>query len=308
MAAEAMTDLMARYIDTWGQPDLAPVLSRIPSIMMWDDQDLLDGWGALPAGVRAMPVARGLRLVARRAFAVFQMAATPDDPPECVWSGEHAAFTQGFRIGNIGLFAPDLLTERTRRRMFGDATWTQLPDWLERFAGCRHLLVMSSVPLLVPDLARYERLAGRLPLPAWLAEDLVDQWRSIHRAGEWRRLIDLLTGFSVRNSCRVTVLSGRLNLGARAVLRSDGAELWQLVAGGMVQQPPPPMTATMLERLAARPEALEGRAELSVPPYPETGHSFIRARNWLSLDFDLTGDLLARWHAEGSPPTYEQII
>src|SRR3546814_17317784 len=31
------------YVSRWSQPEVRPMLASIPSIMMWDDHDLIDG-------------------------------------------------------------------------------------------------------------------------------------------------------------------------------------------------------------------------------------------------------------------------
>lgn len=36
------------YIKRWSQPKVSKVLSAIPTLMMWDDHDIFDGWGSYP--------------------------------------------------------------------------------------------------------------------------------------------------------------------------------------------------------------------------------------------------------------------
>src|SRR3546814_20346878 len=36
------------YVSRWSQQAVRPTLASIPSIMMWDDHDLIDGWGSYP--------------------------------------------------------------------------------------------------------------------------------------------------------------------------------------------------------------------------------------------------------------------
>jgi hypothetical protein len=45
--AEAARDFFWNsYCHLWSQPELAPILSSVPSLMMWDDHDIIDGWGS----------------------------------------------------------------------------------------------------------------------------------------------------------------------------------------------------------------------------------------------------------------------
>jgi len=308
MAEEAMNYYVDRYITLWSQPEIAPVLARVPSVMMWDDHDIFDGWGSLTEGEQHAPVMRGIAMVARRAFSLFQLASAPESLPECVWGAEHGSFAQGFRLGNIGLFAPDLRSDRTPERVLSDRTWEALPEWLERFQGCRHLLLVSSVPLLFADTAWVERWARRLPGTRGALDDLRDQWRSVAHTEEWRRLLELLTGFALRSGCRITALSGEVHFGARAVLHGGGVEMWQLISSGVVHPPPGRLAGLALERLAARNDAPFPGWSLEIPPFTETGRRVIRARNWLSLHVDRKNQLHAQWHAEGRPERYLQMI
>ena len=308
MAEEAMSYYFDRYIALWSQPEIAGVLARVPSVMMWDDHDIFDGWGSLAEEAQHSAVMRGVAMVAKRAFVLFQLAGTPESLPECVWGGEHGSFAQGFRVGDLGLFVPDLRSDRTPTRVLSERTWEALPEWLERFQGCRHLLFLSSVPLLYTDTGWVERWANRLPGAGNLRDDLRDQWRSTAHVEEWRRLLELLSSFSLRSGCRITALSGEVHVGARAVLHGNGVEMWQLVSSGVVHPPPGRLMGAMLERLAAQRDAPFPGWSLEMPPFTETGRRLIRARNWLSLHLDRKNQLHAQWHAEGGPGRYLQMI
>ncbi|HYG85216.1 MAG TPA: alkaline phosphatase D family protein [Azospirillum sp.] len=308
MAEEAMGYYVDHYIAVWAQPEIAAVLARIPSVMMWDDHDVFDGWGSLEEREQNAPVLRGVAMVARRAFTLFQLAGTPESLPACVWGAEHGSFAQGFRIGDVGLLAPDLRSDRTPTHILSERTWQALPAWLERFQGCRHLLLLSSVPLLFSDIGRGERLVRRLPGTRSLHDDLRDQWRSRAHVEEWRRMLELLTGFSLRSGCRITSVSGEVHFGARAVLHAGGVEMWQLISSGIVHPPPGRLVGAALEWFAARGDAPFPGWSLAMPPFTETGRRLIRARNWLALHLDRKNQLHAQWHVEGRPNRYLQMI
>lgn len=308
MAEDAMAFYFDLYLKVWGQPETAAVLARIPSMMMWDDHDIFDGWGSHPDEEMQSQIWRGVYMAARRHFALFQLGAVAEALPECVWGAQRATFTQGFRLGEVGIFAPDLRSERTPKRVLSDRTWALLPEWLERFEGCRHLLVMSSVPLLFTDTGGVERVVQSIPTRIGIEDDLRDQWRSPAHAEEWRRLVELLAGFSRRTGCRITAVSGEIHAGGRGVLRGGGVEMWQLIASGIVHPPPSPLTATALDWLARRKECPFEGYSFEMPPFAESGKRIIRQRNWLSLIFDGKGQLHARWSAEGQPNRYAQAI
>lgn len=314
MAEQVDTFYFQLYLRTWRQAEVAAALAAIPSVMIWDDHDILDGWGSLPPEVGACPVYQGIFAAARRHFALFQLGTDPDRLIEWTWGGAFGSFSQGYRLGNLGILAPDLRSERTPEQVLGAATWAALPDWLDRFAGCRHLLLVSSIPMVLPDIGWLETLLRRTHLRPALQDDLRDQWRSPAHRDEWLRLARQLVAFSRRTGARVTILSGEIHLGAHGLIRGGGAEIWQLIVSGIVHPPPGALYAAALDRLAAgNSTANHSTAEadgltVMMPPFAGTGRRFLRTRAWLSLTVDRAGSLTARWHGEGEPPIHELAI
>lgn len=61
--------------------DAADAMARIPTVMMWDDHDIFDGWGSYSEAMQSSPVFQTLFKHARRAFWVFQMQHRLGDLP-----------------------------------------------------------------------------------------------------------------------------------------------------------------------------------------------------------------------------------
>jgi hypothetical protein len=299
MAAEADAFFFQRYCALWRYAEIAAVLSTVPSIMMWDDHDIFDGWGSHPEDRRCSPVYQGIYAAARRHFALFQLGLTPDDLPDCFWGARAGNFAQGFKVGEIGILVLDLRSERTQSRVLSEATWAELPGWLDRLSGCCQLLVMSSVPMVFANLHAVEKIMNIWPGQAKLEDDLRDQWRSYVHQDEWQRLLDLLGAFSGHTGAAVTVLSGEVHLGHAGVVRGPGYRIMQLTSSGIVHPPPPKMFIEVLERLARGTEQIRDGSTLELPVFPETGKRFIRARNWLALTCDEKAAITAQWHVEG---------
>ena len=308
MADEAMDYFFNTYCAALAKPEYARAMAAIPSVMMWDDHDIFDGWGSRPDTEHQSQVYRGLFAVARRQFSLFQLGAAIRDPLECVWGSGIGTFTQGFRVGDIGILVPDLRSERTRNTVLGEATWKELPGWLAKFHGCKHLLLASSVPLAFPGMGWLEKTINVLRPESHAEDDLRDQWRSPAHFDEWLRLLRLLADFSLRHRCRVTVLSGEAHVGAAAIIRGGGVEMWQLISSGVVHPPLNTLTTWALRRLVRSPERVSDDFTLEMPRFAETHERFIRARNFLTLGFDRQNHLIARWYSEGDPDHYNLVI
>ncbi|MEI6559888.1 MAG: alkaline phosphatase D family protein [Rhodospirillaceae bacterium] len=308
MADQAMDYYFNAYCAALARPDYARAMASIPSIMMWDDHDIFDGWGSRPEAEHLSQVYRGLFAVARRQFSLFQLGAAIRDPLDSVWGAAVGSFTQGFRVGDIGILMLDLRSERSRTQVLSEATWKELPGWLARFQGCKQVLLVSSVPVAFIGMGWLEAAINTLRPGSDVDDDLRDQWRSPAHRPEWLRLLKLLSDFSLRHRCRLTVLSGEVNLGAAAVVRGGGVDLWQLIAPGVVHPPVGALLTAGLRRLVRSPERVSDDYVVEMPRFAETRQRFIRARGFLSLGFDRQNHLIARWHSEATPDHYDLVI
>lgn len=304
MAEDAIGHFFDLYLRYWSQAAVAEVLARIPSVMMWDALDQ----APLPPGDLQSKVGRGIAMTARRHFALFQIGALVEALPDAVWGAARATFTQGFLVGEAGILALDLRAEPGSGQLLTERSWSLLPDWLARFEDCRHLLLMADLPLLFPDTRPLDWLTGILPGGRTSAAAREERWRSRRHAAEWQRMTGMLADFSRRTGCRVTILSGGMGFGGRALVRGSGVEIWQLLAPNLTRKPPDGWFAWAVERIAARREQLLPGLRLEMPPFPESGRRVLAGRGWLSLAFDTKGQLHARWSMEGDPVRHTQAI
>lgn len=176
--------------------DAAHAMANTPTVMMWDDHDIFDGWGSYSCEMQNSPLFRRIFHHARRAFWVFQMQHADDELPELElrddvhvrtndplfkrieWSkvlkndplglpmlDEQPGFSFVHAIGPVQVAVADLRTERSHEQVLGPHTWTALQSWLKQIpendrkhpgTGCQHLLFMSSVPVVHPKLSLAE--------------------------------------------------------------------------------------------------------------------------------------------------------
>ncbi len=299
--AEPVADFyFESYRALWEQPQLAPLLASVPSLMMWDDHDILDGWGSYSEEWQNCPVLQGIWSAAREHFSLFQLGAQPHDLPEgfAARGGEHFGWV--YRVGEIGLIAPDLRSERNRSRIMGQAGWQAFTAALDGLAGCRHVLLISTVPLVNAHLTPMERLFALIPGHQSWQDDLIDQWVSLAHWEEWARVLSALLTFSAKTGARVTSLSGEIHLGALGVIEGAGARIHQLTSSGIVHPPPPALVTKVLEVTSRGEFQVTPDIRAKLLPLPGSSRRYLRARNWLELNLPTSGGLSANWHPEGS--------
>lgn len=170
--------------------DAALAMASIPTIMMWDDHDIFDGWGSYHPDMQQCPVFQRMFYHARRAFWVMQMqhpvhllpqpplrnpAVQPDtpifapirwhqvlqaDPLALPIFDDQPGFSFAHTIGPVSLLVADLRTERGFRQVMGPDTYRAIKQWLAALEspvsnpaiGCQHMLFISSVPVIHPKL------------------------------------------------------------------------------------------------------------------------------------------------------------
>lgn len=290
---------IATYRHAWGQPEVAALLAGVPGLRMWDDHDIIDGWGSHPVEMLDSPIYQAIYQAARRAFRLFQIGMGDDDPADTLLAPEPPSFSLGLRLNGIGILAPDLRSERRPDRVIAPATLDRLPEWLDQYASCAHLLLMSSVPLLFPGFGMAERLLGLLPGRQAMEDDLRDQWRSPAHKVQWTTTLRHLLSFTRRTGCRVTILSGEVHLAANGLLSGPGLRMRQLVSSGIVHPAPTGLGVEMMERLSGRRESLFDGLHLEMQPLPGTNRRLLAARNYLTLTGRDDGGIDAEWQVEG---------
>lgn len=251
-----------QYVQRWsaknenrtGDPKLedrgAPtVMASIPTIMMWDDHDIIDGWGSYPPALQYSPVLRHIFDSARRAFWVFQLqqkagdlptledrawkeGSAPADAPDyqpIAWDKVRAkdelmlpflnkqpGFSYSMEIGPLTLIVPDLRTERSRTQILGESTWQALIERFSNIEGAEHALLMSSIPVAHAKLGLAELAVGLTApdLKHGSSDDLIDHWMHSNHEGERKRLVRTIMAAANAARIRVSILSGDVHLAA----------------------------------------------------------------------------------------------
>lgn len=316
LAAKVERFYFELYCKRWAEPQIAAVLATIPTLMMWDDHDIFDGWGSHPPARQRSPMFQGIFAAARRWFCVFQLqrrfeAATE----EFIAAGPNLGYAH--RIDDLAIVALDLRSERSTSQVMSPAAWDAAFKWIDRQEGLTHLIVMTSIPVVYVDLGAVEDALGFMPGQQELEDDLRDHWSSRGHHGERLRLIHRLLDFGKARATRVTIVSGDVHVGALGLIEStrEGTPqtIPQLISSGIVHPPAAAIVVYALDKLFAAGGVIDRGIELSMQPLPGSKRRLLAARNWLSLEPDLGWEtsrkrLWANWHAEREMEPYTKVI
>ena len=311
---QARQGFMDIYVSNWSREGMAGVLATIPSIMMWDDHDICDGWGSHPDDVQSFPVMQGLFGVARDYFQALQLGQPPGAVP-ANGIGPAGQFSSLHFLGDVALLVLDLRSFRTRDKvLFTAAEWSLFFEQLKQRwpAGkkVRHLLVMSSVPVVyVSGPSDLTGLWNWDPVTD-PQDDLIDQWSDHRHQHEREILVRGLLQFSRTKKVRVTLVCGDVHLGTLGIIESTRDEdqgsssriITQLVSSGVVNAAPAGLVLWAIQQALGSPQTICRHVTGETVPLGDGLPRVLAARNWLSLrpSAGTAGDLVAEWHVEGT--------
>ncbi|BCG24324.1 metallophosphatase [Pseudomonas tohonis] len=331
MEAQADNFFARVYPRYWSRPEILQVLRLVPTLMMWDDHDIMDGWGSYPQKLHESPVHQSLFSIAERYFRIYQQQIGPKEkrPGAITEAGYSFAFSD---LGNLAIVVPDLRSERAPdikagnkikpTQVMSQESIKQMFDWIRSLTTKRHahLLFVSSVPVSFVSLALLENLVGWIPGEIGPEDDFRDHWRHAPHKDERKQIINGLLDFSTESSCKATIVSGDVHVAAASIIRSTnpkhgnrGAEvIYQLISTGIVHPPLDPFAISCLEAITSNSEKIDAGLVAEMLPIAHSGKCLIASRNWLSIEPDDKEDLRARlwvsWHVEGYPHPIKKLI
>ncbi|KAI6353857.1 hypothetical protein MCOR25_008860 [Pyricularia grisea] len=247
---------LERYSMWFSQGLFGMASSQIPMVNIWDDHDIIDGFGSYPHHFMSTPVFSGLGNVAFKYYMLFQHQSVPDETEavEPSWAlgtkpgpyiAEQSRSVYMSLGGDVALLGVDCRTERTHDEVMSDESWQKLMDrcYDEIVKGrTKHLLVLLGVPIAYPRLVWLENiLTSRLfePVKALakmglmggllnrfdggveVLDDLDDHWTAKHHKKERKIIMEDLQDLAADRSVRVTILSGDVHLAAVGQFYSD---------------------------------------------------------------------------------------
>lgn len=289
------------YADRWSQKEVAAAQGAVPGVYTWDDHDLFDGWGSYDDELQGCRYYQTIYRAARRTFEAFQLCGGDlrvGAKSHCL---QAICFTGKRSVLDVLLL--DLRSDRSLEQVMSEAQWTDLNAWLGdralRIGGDhadeqtrRHVLVVSSIPLIYLRFAAWQEAAGRL---IDLDDDLRDQWESKRHLGERARLVMTLLTHASMSKSQVTVLSGDVHVGSHGRFDSrdasqSGADglpvrLEQLTSSAIVH-PTAKAWQLFLMQIAGSESDEEINAFVTARLLSVGRERYLRQRNWLAIDFD----------------------
>jgi len=280
------------YFDTWCAPEIKAVLESCPSLMMWDDHDIYDGYGSHTDD--SSPLAQTIFAAAKKAFWEFQGQKNPNR-----FSDHSFAFST--TIGNVSF----LMLDGRSNRMWKQGTVLgkeQLADIEKHLVSVAKenpgfLVVITSVPFLHVPVMSYLKLLEGIEWKGALREDLRDSWTAGNNQIEGFNLMSAIFRFqSDSPGTRILFLCGDVHVATVGYIESDLPEfrfpdgspmkIHQVVSSGIGSPAPYGIVRLLLEWAAKEKVSLLNGAfqgELRRLSTPDKGF-LLSQRNFAILE------------------------
>ncbi|MFT5757629.1 MAG: hypothetical protein ACI9LM_002365 [Alteromonadaceae bacterium] len=301
------------YFERWNQPETALMLASIPSVMMWDDHDIFDGWGSYPAEVQSWDVHKTIFAAAKSYFELFQIRSSKN---KSLIGHTNHHYSFGLKYRKTHILALDNRSQRTIKHVMSTQQWTDIINYLDNAATEGNLLVLSAVPVVYRDFSAVETYFDATPWEEELTDDLKDHWRAKEHQGERMRLIKrLLNNAKQRQKksllSKTVILSGDVHVGCLGVItdKTDRhvIKLHQVVSSGIVH--PAPSRLAWLGIITStndRDECLnEDNTITSKMLTPIHSDRYILSRNYATISTGNDSKLWINWQTENKDkPAY----
>ncbi|MCJ1311100.1 hypothetical protein MMC25_004770 [Agyrium rufum] len=249
MQEEMETFYLERYSMWFSQGLFGMANSQIPMVNIWDDHDIIDGFGSYPDHFMSTPVFCGLGNIAFKYYMLFQHQSVPDetsaDEPCWLLGSSRGPYINEYSRSiflsmgkNVAFLGLDCRTERMRDEILSEASYDLIFDRCKReiISGeTKHLIVLLGVPIAYPRLVWLENvLTSRImdPIKALgragmlggfvnkfdggveILDDLDDHWTAKNHKDERNWFVQALQDLAAEKSVRITILGGDVHLAA----------------------------------------------------------------------------------------------
>ena len=295
------------YRESWSNKDMSYMLGCVPSIMMWDDHDIFDGWGSHSIEMQLCHVHRTIYKVAKKYFLMYQLRSSKN---QSLLSSDlnHYAFHLKYR-GNSFL-ALDLRSYRRKSVILSNPQWETIKRLLVDEIASDNVYILASIPLIYRDFRKSEKIIDFTPTVEEITDDIKDQWNTKGHRGDMARMLTYIKSNDVRRKkvnpiSRTAILSGDIHVGGLGLMLSDDCKVFQVISSGIVHPPPSAMSWIGIETVTSDSDSYldnESSTKLSmVTPYGSD--RYIRSRNYSRFHIE-NNVLWVNWETENSDKPY----
>lgn len=275
------------YIKSWGAPAIAKVLSSIPTIMMWDDHDIFDGWGSHQKELQETELFEIIGNIARKYFETLQIRGK-NNP--AIFGNGH--YSQHINFRNYEIIALDNRTFRRPDNIMPKKQFKELEalnkknlfkNTPPKLQDDKTLLFVISVPLAHMNFHKRTEtflkhlIRSNFQHKLHLNDDGLDHWDHETHQDAQKKLVDLIFNFGERHKPKfVSILSGDVHCAGSGRIKriaehkdyskSGRRDVNQLVTSPISYEPTPWPLKLLYKYVASETTKIKGYS-LKIDPF-----------------------------------------
>jgi alkaline phosphatase D len=238
--------------------------------MIWDDHEIMDGWGSYTKDERKKLLNKLLQIdneatndrliklmysAAKRVYLEYQHSHNPDtniflneeDNPKCEWD-------YGFKVGEAAFYVFDMRGHHDYERdkkgnaLLGDLQMKRFFAWLKSdpVRSASAVFIVSPVPVI-----HWNKFVMNFDVGP-MKDDLRDEWDHKSNVKERKKLLDAVMGFSKKNKCPITFLSGDVHSASVYQIENDdryrGAKVFSVTSSAISRKPAPSKAELLIKK------------------------------------------------------------
>lgn len=236
------------YIRSWStDKNMALGLASIPSIMMWDDHDIFDGYGSHSTALQETKLFNVIYKVAKRYFELFQIRSSKNTSLLDI----KVSYSSRFSFRNYEFVVLDNRSNRTRKRIMHPSEYIELVSNFKKskpktltgnLEGQNVLCFVIPVPIGHLDYSsraeRWMRRIFRNRFRSSCNDDGIDHWDHNNHKSEHKMLLDTI--LTIGRMCLpkyVVVLSGDVHSAGAANVSKEECTINQYISSAIVHKP-----------------------------------------------------------------------
>ena len=303
------------YVDAWSDQATSYMLSSVPTVMMWDDHDIFDGWGSHSDELQRAEVFATIFRVARRYFEIFQVRTDLNRSLFTKSVSTHH-YSMHVTLRSVEVFVLDNRSSRTQYQIMADEQYEDLKTELAtpksgdalfaNASNAREKVLCFVIPVPVAHLDYASRAEGLLNQLAQsdfrrtVSDDAIDHWDHAYHKEEQKRLLDLVFDAARKHTpYYVCLVSGDVHTAGAATITHDESndKVTQLISSGIAHAPPARWQSVVM-RWASTPLSTIAGYTLDLKHYGDYEKRNVDQRNFAYLCKPAGQGVIAVLHME----------
>lgn len=246
------------YIKSWNKPYLEIALATIPNVMIWDDHDIIDGYGSFDCSIQNTLIP--LFEVARKYYLLFQLRTLQNTA--LISSNGNTDLNQWLILRKYLLVLPDTRTHRTKKNVLIQSQYDLFKSKFKTAIPKDDLSLLFVLPVPIAHLDFYtfveyilrfhDKLKGS-QFDKFRAHDAIDHWDHRYHKREQKQMMDLMFDSAEKiKAKKMIIVSGDVHsAGASTIYKISTLKRFgtQLITSPIVNKPSPKLLRFFAKRI-----------------------------------------------------------